>query len=97
METIKEGSYSIPEGCTARICAGVITVAKKKSRCLAPGEHRCKDCKHQGEGYSLGTQVYLAKVCMKRPKKEWGSRRLYYDANDNHKTCEMFELKEGRK
>ena len=94
---LQEGEYTIPPGYTIKKVGGVIRVYKSASKCLGPNDHRCKDCAHYVEGYSLNSGWYKTKVCElqpKRPSKD-GKRMLYKAAKKYGKPCDKFELKKN--
>ena len=90
LDDLKEGEYTIPDDCTAKIVGRTVVVYKRKSKKLAPNEYRCKDCKHRVKGRTFRRQYYDTMVCELKPKEENG---LFYCAPLYGKPCKKFEKK----
>lgn len=88
--TLEVGEYFIPDDCTAKFVGRTVVVYKRKSKKLAPTEHRCKDCKHRVKGHTFRQPHYETMVCELKPKEENG---LFYCAPLYGKPCENFEKK----
>jgi hypothetical protein len=92
METLKEGTYNIPEDLRVLVInPTTIRVQKRKARTLQEGEYRCKDCAHRIKGRALKSYTYLTDVCEMKPKKTEG---LFYFQPYYGWKCEHFKLRE---
>ena len=80
--TLSIGRYTIPDGCTAFVGRGMVTVRPKLSRKLDRDCGMwCGDCKHyQSNGHRA--------ICRMRPKLDGAS---WYPANRCDIACELFE------
>ena len=107
METkeLSIGTYSVPEGCTAKMVGKTIQVYEAKRHSLTQEELRCKDCQHFTLGHTHLTS-YQTTVCDAKPKKlsdelEWRRRanpmyrdyKVFYSAQKYDKPCEKFTPK----
>jgi len=93
METLKEGTYSIPKDLRVIVInPTTIKVQKRKARSpiLGEGEYRCKDCIHWVPGHALKNPHYSTIVCEMKPK---GNGGLFYAQPYYGKPCEHFQLK----
>lgn len=94
MTTIKEGSYKVPEGYTAKCVNRVVHVYKTKRSNIPVGEYRCRDCKHYVRGYSCYWETI---VCDMKPKRvTLDGKQLYYSAIKYGKPCKDFVLRESK-
>lgn len=84
------GEYQIADGYRGILKKNVLVVKARVLRGAAPGELRCKDCKHRVLGHCLQrtTETY---VCEMRPKGMWGSTRLFYNCPAMGYPCAMFD------
>ena len=94
METLKEGTYNIPEDLRVVVInPTTIKVQKRKARSpiLKEGEYRCRDCIHWIKGHTYKSHPhYWAVVCEMKPKGDGG---LFYAQHYYGKPCEHFQLK----
>lgn len=90
---LQEGEYLIPDGYSIKRVGRTIQVYKSKTHLLSENDHRCKDCIHYVDGYSLNSGWFMTKVCdaqIKRESKD-GKRMLYHAAKKYGKICYKFE------
>ena len=110
METkeLSLGTYSVPEGCTAKMVGRTIQVYESKRHSLAQDEVRCKDCQHFTMGHTSLSR-YNTSICDAKPKKlseELERRRrtnpiyrdykVFYSAQKYDKPCDKFVQREER-
>jgi len=93
METIKPGTYTLPEGCTCIKKGDTIEI--RPSKRLPKCEHYCCECKWAMVGY-CGNSLYKTNVCEKKPKNKLhykSKEHLYYAVGLKNKACDMFKQK----
>lgn len=91
---LKEGTYDIPENCTAVYTNRQVVVKEKRPKSTVL---TCRDCKHQQFGKkSMRGQYWNSFYCDASPKTIGGVAGYYYSAGSSKKACEKFEPKEDR-
>lgn len=88
---LTEGTYTIPNDCTARYEKRKIYVYKMKAD---PSVKRCRDCIHCKLGrLSMRRQFWDSTYCEMKPKIIAGKGGYYYNTPSSKVACDKFKDK----
>ena len=88
---LQEGTYSIPDDCTAVYVDRKVVVKKKIVRPIKP---HCSDCIHQKLGKkTMRNQWWDSYYCDAKPKIINGQEGYFYNAQSSKVACVKYEPK----
>lgn len=97
IETLNEGTYIVPDDCTALYYKRKVIV-KKMKKAGKSRIFRCHDCIHQRMGRKTRkNQLFESPYCELRPKVIHGEKGYNFSAPDGRVACYMFKKKEDRR
>ena len=89
-ESLRPGTYVIPENCTFRYANRRIMVASKKTKDTSV--LRCGTCKHMLTGKKcVQNQFYDTEYCDLKPKTIGGKTEYFYHVSPSAKACDKYE------